>query len=144
MTIPLKKTFLVLLLGGVSLVTLEAGCLWWQYRRAIVIIKNDSGQAVSDVRVEMREGVQVLGTLGPGDHRRLRVYPQGESDFKVSFRTPEQRLVSAPGSYIESTGGYRVVARIGPAPDWHVTAQTSFARGCVLVPLLSRFFRRSK
>lgn len=138
-----KRLQLMLLAGG-CLVILEGGCFWWQYRQAVVVVENESGQMISDLKIEMREGVQVVGPLATGERRRLRVYPQGESDFKISFQTPDHKIITAPGSYIESRGGYRVVTQIGPGPAWAVSTETGFARGCVLGHLLSWIFQRPK
>jgi hypothetical protein len=124
---------LILLTGSALLVVIELGCIGHQYHRATILIRNHSGHNLEDVGVEMREGVQNLGMLFNNATRRVQVFPRGESSFLISFITPDQNRMSAPGAHIESTGGYRVASTINP--DWTVSNKYGRAYGCVLFPL---------
>lgn len=140
MVISIKRIFKIIriiILFVISLITIEVLSIWWQYHRAIIVIINNSGRQVSDLKIEMREGVQEIGILSAGSKGYARVFPHGESDFSISFMTPEKKLVRAPGGYIESTGGYKYTLTI--APDWTISKKSSLAQGCIILPLYNYY-----
>ncbi len=132
-----KTIFRTIVLIIFSLVIIEITCIWWQYHRAIIVIVNNSGREVSDLKIEMGKEIIEIGGLSAGAKECVRVSPQGESSFSISFIAPEKKLIHAPGSYIKSTGGYKVTLTI--APDWTVSNESKLARGCIILPIYKYF-----
>lgn len=133
----MKKILLFSLLGVIFLAVMEIVCFRWQYHRAFIVVSNESGKDISDLKIQMREGGVDVGALSASSTKRVRVFPHGESAFTITFRTMDGKAVSREGAYIESTGGYEVLVNI--APDYSVSRKTNFMRGFIILRVWKLF-----
>ena len=107
------RTFIVLFLAAL----LCAGCS----RGARVTVVNASGAELKNV-VASGSGFSVsIGTIAPGDERRVYVQPAGESGLRLAFDANGKQFTSVPDVYLESSSNYKVKATV--APDFSVTMQ---------------------
>ena len=115
----MKKT-IVILLAVLGILGLAGGLLWIRFNRVYnappeIKVSNQSARVLEDVLLEGTGFQENLGTLQPGETRRLFVYPRGESGLWISFRAGEVEIEEGDLAYMDSFGGYVVEIEITPA-----------------------------
>lgn len=107
-------------IGIIAVVTaVVAGCS----RSPFIIVRNQSGQTLSNVVVAGSGFSEKVGILAPGGEHRLRVRPQGETGVRLTFETGSQRVDSGSQGYFEPGGGYRVTATVATNLSVSVTEE---------------------
>ena len=79
----------------------------------IVRVVNDSPAAMAGVTVTTSGGVAHFGSLEVGEARCCPVRVRGESSLLLSFTVGAEERTTNEMSYLESTGGYCEVLRVG-------------------------------
>ena len=125
----MNNKFLHLLLAAVFGAAFALSILLFlslEYREATVLIKNQSGSALTEVTVHHNHGQIKIGRLSSGQEQAVSVYVPGENASGISARLPSGVVLSGGSAYIES--GYCSVVVIGPKS---VSAETHLI-GCWL------------
>ena len=109
---------------------------WRQLWRAEVCVANASGAELGAVRVGAGRGADHnIGLIAHGQTRCADVFPSGDSSVILSFDSPRKRGTLWQGSYMESSGGYRVTLTVGP--EDRVQDDVKLSHGVVIFPLMS-------
>lgn len=118
----------------------DAFLTWRQVWRAEVCVANASGADLSSVRVGAGRGAnRDIGVIADGGTRCAEVFPSGEASVVLSFDSPQKKGTLWQGSYLESSGGYRVTLTVGP--EGRVQDGVKLSRGVVIFPLMSAVVR---
>lgn len=98
-----------LLLAALATCLLLPGCS----RGPRVTLVNSSSLSLSNVVVSGSGFSVPMGTVPPGESRRTRVRPSGESSIRVAFEAGGRKVDSGEQGYVEARGGYRVWVLVG-------------------------------
>ena len=102
---PLRMLVASLAVGAMLL-----GCA----RGAQVVVKNESGMALTDVVLSGTDFSQQVGTIPPHSEARVSVHPKGESGIVLRGKAGGKTLAFGPDGYFEG-GGYIVTLVVTPS-----------------------------
>jgi hypothetical protein len=81
-------------------------------------VRNQSASPLSNLVVSGAGFSRNLGALAPGEQKRTRVNPSGESGLQVDFDAGGKHVSAKPDCYFENSPHYRVTATV--AADFSV------------------------
>lgn len=92
-------------------------------RHPAVTVVNASTVRLDAVVVHGSGFEQPLGSLEPGERRRLKIEPSGETGLGIRFEHPGGAVMHAPQGYFENSGHYSVIGTVTTELGWQVAGE---------------------